>query len=598
MIMLLLLPIGIKAKEQTNNGNVFFSVVQANNNEEGINPVAGDEVNYQVINRLEQVPNLSEENNIKQEIVVIYNNSGEANVNDLSLTTDEVVSGERVSDRVDVIEVSENANVDQIITELEDNPSVLAVDKNGKIEVSALPNDPYINEGSAWQFEKIGVDKTWDKVLNTEPIVVAVIDTGLNVSHPDIMGNTVNGYDYVADQQEVVDLAGHGTEVSGCIAAVTNNGIGTAGIAGLSNIKIAPYRTGGKYDGDNQLDVAYICAALMDAADRPEVKVINMSFGGYGEYSSIKTAIEYAANAGKILVASAGNEGNSSDAHAGEYSYPASYENVISVSATTQINERATFSQYNDKVDLCAPGNAVLTTNHDGSYSSVSGTSFSSPIVAGCCAVLLAADENLMALQVENILKDTALDLGDSGKDNYFGNGLVQLDAALETITPTIPLNLDRFITDKPSSQEVNADIQVSATASGGEIPYEYKFYYQKDGVTVLLNDFSADSTITFTPLTTGIYILFVDVKDVKGTIVTKKISDYVIVEELIKFGDVDGNSYIKAFDALLALQMATGKNLGTSTEVKTADVNRSGVVEAYDALRILQYATGKISVF
>ena len=339
-----------------------------------------------------------------------------------------------IYNRVDIIEVSVESDVEALMADLEQNPNVLAVDKNEKIEVSALPNDPYVGNGAAWQFQRIGADQTWNQVANADPVVVAVIDTGLNLNHPDLIGNTVAGYDFVTGKTNVVDLAGHGTAVSGCIAAVTNNGVGSAGITGLANIKIAPYRAGGAYSGDTQLDVAYICAAILKAAERPEVKVINMSFGGYGSFSSLAVAVNEAVSAGKVVVASSGNEGESWNARVGQYSYPASYDHVISVAAINKDNTRSSFSQYNDRVDLCAPGQSVLTTARSGGYEYASGTSFASPIVAGACAVLMAADSSLNADAVEMILKNTALDLGTAGSDRYYGSGLIQLNAAVASI--------------------------------------------------------------------------------------------------------------------------------------------------------------------
>ncbi|WP_026395047.1 S8 family serine peptidase [Acetobacterium malicum] len=435
MVFFLLFPAGSLAEDQVNSDEQTMETVTPD--KMGTPPNEGSEQGDQTpaeIETLEQVPEVNINQNTDQQIVVVYADSGEDNVKNLALTTDEVVSGEQVSNRVDLIEVSVETNVEALMADLAQNPNVLAVDNNAKIEVTALPNDPYVVNGSAWQFQRIGADQTWDQVSNADPVVVAVIDTGLNVNHPDFVGNTVAGYDFVTGKTNVVDLAGHGTAVSGCIAAVTNNGVGTAGIAGLANIKIAPYRTGGMYSGDTQLDVAYICAAILKAAERPEVKVINMSFGGYGTFSSLAVAVNEAVSAGKVVVASSGNEGESWNARVGQYSYPASYDHVISVGAINKDNTRSSFSQYNDRVDLSAPGQSVLTTAKSGGYEYASGTSFSSPIVAGACAVLMAADASLDAGAVETILKSTALDLGTAGSDAYYGSGLIQLNQAVASI--------------------------------------------------------------------------------------------------------------------------------------------------------------------
>ncbi|MBC3901056.1 S8 family serine peptidase [Acetobacterium malicum] len=435
MVCFLLFPAGSLAEDQVNSDEQTMETVTPD--KMGTPPNEESEQGNQTpaeIETLEQVPEVNINQNTDQQIVVVYADSGEDNVKNLALTTDEVVSGEQVSNRVDLIEVSVETNVEALMADLAQNPNVLAVDNNAKIEVTALPNDPYVVNGSAWQFQRIGADQTWDQVSNGDPVVVAVIDTGLNVNHPDFVGNTVAGYDFVTGKTNVVDLAGHGTAVSGCIAAVTNNGVGTAGIAGLANIKIAPYRTGGMYSGDTQLDVAYICAAILKAAERPEVKVINMSFGGYGTFSSLAVAVNEAVSAGKVVVASSGNEGESWNARVGQYSYPASYDHVISVGAINKDNTRSSFSQYNDRVDLSAPGQSVLTTAKSGGYEYASGTSFSSPIVAGACAVLMAADAGLDAGAVETILKSTALDLGTAGSDAYYGSGLIQLNQAVASI--------------------------------------------------------------------------------------------------------------------------------------------------------------------
>lgn len=435
MVFFLLFPAGSYAEDVVYPGDQSIETAIQDNSSTAINeePWQGNETPAE-IQTLDAVPAVNINENLDQQIIIIYKDSGEDNVKNLALTDEEVVSGEQVSNRVDLIEVSEDTNIEALMAEMEQNPNVLTVDKNDKIEVTALPNDPYIVSGAAWQFQRVGADQTWDQVNNAAPVVVAVIDTGLNVNHPDLIGNIVAGYDFVTGKPNVIDLAGHGTAVSGTIAAVANNGIGGAGISGLANIKIAPYRTGGAYSGDTQLDVAYICAALLKAAERPEVKVINMSFGGYGTFSSLAVAVNEAVNAGKIVVASSGNEGESWNARVGQYSYPASYDHVISVGAINKNNVRASFSQYNDRVDLSAPGQSVLTTSRSGGYEYASGTSFSSPIVAGACAVLVAADPSLNAQEVEAILKSTALDLGAAGSDPYYGSGLIQLNTAVASI--------------------------------------------------------------------------------------------------------------------------------------------------------------------
>ncbi|WKY43491.1 S8 family serine peptidase [Eubacteriaceae bacterium ES2] len=395
-----------------------------------------DENNILTTLETEEAPEYND--SIDNQIVVIYKNANES-VETLDLTTDEVVAGESVSDRVDVIELKDQATADQAIAEISHNPNVLSVEKNGVIEASSLPNDPYILDGSAWQFEKIGADAIWENLNSSQEIVVAVIDTGLNTNHPDLAGRITTGYDYMESTTAVTDLSGHGTMVSGCMAAAINNGIGVSGSAASANVKIAPYRTGGQYVGDKNLYISYIAAAIMAAADRSDVSVINMSFGTYSAYDSIANSVAYAVSKGKVLVASAGNEGSTSNG--GKYVYPASYDGVISVAATDSGDGHPSFSQYNDKVDVSAPGSSVYTTTRSGAYGTASGTSFAAPIVAGAAALLMSLDVTLTATEVEDVLEDTALDLGATGKDNYFGYGRIQLKQAVEVITGEKPLS-------------------------------------------------------------------------------------------------------------------------------------------------------------
>lgn len=386
------------------------------------------------INTMTEIPTLSNTTKVCDQVVVIYKTASSMNIQSLSLTTDEVVGGKSVSDRVDVLELDPSVDMDSFIKTLNENPNVMAADKNKVVRKSSLTNDPYILNGYAWQFTNIGADETWDQVSNSDTVVVAVLDTGVNANHPDLQGRLVKGYDYLTQSTKIIDHDGHGTCVSGCISAIANNNLGIAGVVGSADVKIASYCIGSEYYDDST-----ICAALLACADRADIDIINMSYGGYEKSRTEQKSLEYASGKGKILVASAGNEGDD-QRYAGQYSYPASYENVISVAATNSRNQVSYFSQYNDQVDLAAPGEEIYTTSKAGGYEFIDGTSFSSPIAAGACAVLLAANPSLSADEVESILEDTALDLGKSGKDNYSGYGLIQLDQALQIEPSDIPL--------------------------------------------------------------------------------------------------------------------------------------------------------------
>lgn len=482
-----------------------------------------------VIQSLDQVADLDTTSSNNDQIIVIYKDQGD--VGNLALTSQDIKGGESLGEQVDIIQVADSANTDALVAKLSENPNVLVAEKNSYIQTSDLPNDPEL--AKAWQFERVGADQTWNKVNNSETVVVAVIDTGLFTEHPDIQANVVVGYDYVDGTTDMVDLSGHGTLVAGCVAAVADNGIGFAGITGTANIKLAPYRVGGTFDGDKNLDVGYICAALYDAAARPEVKVINMSFGGYMVSAALRTAVENAANAGKVLVAAAGNEGANAN-YKGELAVPASYNNVISVGATDNTNKIAYFSQHNSLVDLCAPGHKIYSTNHDGGYEEASGTSFASPITAAACAVLMAADHTMTSTEVENLLKETALDFSAKGRDDYYGHGMIQLDTALAMVSPTNPLSIDTFTVDKPTGQTLGTLLTLNAAATGGEGDYQYSFYYDLNGKTTTIQDYSNVSTAAFTPTQAGIYTLSVQVFDGKGNTVKESIVNYVVKDKVM----------------------------------------------------------------
>lgn len=395
----------------------------------------GAVVASQSLRSYDQVAGLDHDADIDDEIVVIYQDDG--SIKDLGLTTSQIEAGEKLSDQVDLIKVRDGDQVDALVAALLKNPRVLAAQKNVYLKFSALPNDSKLTE--AWQFEAIGAAQTWDQVNNQETVVVAVLDTGLNTNHPDIIGQSIDGYDYVTGQTATIDVVGHGTAISGCIAAIANNEIGIAGVAGNADIKIAPYRIGGETADDNEANLGYACAALYHAANRPEVRAINMSFAGYEVSPVLEAAIAYATSRDKILVAASGNDGADPE-NGGKIMIPSAYDGVISVGATDHNHVIGDFSQYNKMVDLCAPGVETTTLWAQDDYITASGTSLSCPVVTGAAAVLVAADPTLTAADVEAVLKATAIDLGEPGRDDHYGYGLIQLDQALAQVTAKDPV--------------------------------------------------------------------------------------------------------------------------------------------------------------
>ncbi|MBQ8895481.1 MAG: S8 family serine peptidase [Clostridia bacterium] len=248
-------------------------------------------------------------------------------------------------------------------------------------ESLALTNDPV----ALPVYESAGINTAWDSVKASSDIIVAVLDTGVNRTHEDIAGiNLLPGYDAVTKTAYVDgDAVGHGTGVIGIIAAQADNGLGIAGVAHGVTVLPVKVSTGGTtiYSSD-------LIAGIRFAADAG-AKIINMSIGGYSFSYAEEDAVNYAAEKGCILISAAGNGGNRP--YADQKSYPASYDNVISVASCNENGERSDFSQYNDAVDVAVNGELLTLPYVDELGASVyrtdSGTSYSCAIVSGIAAL-------------------------------------------------------------------------------------------------------------------------------------------------------------------------------------------------------------------
>ena len=349
----------------------------------------------------------------------------------------------------DVVRTSKKLNyraAEAFMNRLRANPDVQYVEVDRVVRPTLVPNDTFYN-GNQWHYYEatggINLPATWDIATGTGT-VVAVLDTGIT-SHSDLNANVVTGYDFItnvttagdgngrdadpsdtgdwttADQcnpgDAAEDSSWHGTHVAGTIAAVTNNNKGVAGVA--FNAKVMPVRVLGHCGGvSSDIADAIVWAAGGAVSGVPNnanpVEVINMSLGGPGSCNvSTQNAINYAVNAGVIVVVSAGND----NADAGGYQ-PASCANVITVGATNRDGAKAGFSNYGSTVDVSAPGggessfiastwNNGLTTPTTEGYIGMQGTSMAAPHVAGVAALMQSTSPSTPAT-VESVLKSTA----------------------------------------------------------------------------------------------------------------------------------------------------------------------------------------------
>jgi len=288
-----------------------------------------------------------------------------------------------------------------------------------EVQALATPNDPSF--AAQWWLTSVRAPAAWDVTTGTSSVIVAVCDTGVCTTHPDLAPNLLlPGYNSYLNSTYVEDTVGHGTMVAGCIGAIGNNGIVVAGMAW--NIKILPIRI--TYaDGVGSAYVSDMAEGLTYAADRG-AKVINCSFSGYNA-SSIESAAKYCRGKGALVCFAAGN--SAVDMTVG---YPDT-TNIVVVGATTSSETLASWSNYGKPVDVVAPGASILTTTLGGGYATVSGTSFASPITAGLAALIYSVNPKFSPADVEGIITKTCKDLGAAGNDNTYGYGLIQADAAV-----------------------------------------------------------------------------------------------------------------------------------------------------------------------
>ncbi|QZP37545.1 S8 family peptidase [Halobaculum magnesiiphilum] len=297
-------------------------------------------------------------------------------------------------------------------------------ERNETLETQLSPNDPQFS--SQYAPQQVNSDDAWDTTLGDSSVTVAVVDTGAQYDHPDLAGNYASdpGYDFAdGDSDPAPDAPSdeyHGTHVSGCAAAVVDNG---SGVAGQGNSTLI---NGRSLDESGSGSTADIADAIQWAADEG-ADVINLSLGGGGYTDTMKNAVSYADDNGALVIAAAGNSGTSS------VSYPAAYSECVAVSAVDSNENLASFSQYGDSVELCAPGVNVLSTTTEarGSYEELSGTSMATPVTSGVAGLTLAAWPDLTTLELRDHLKATAADIGLSADEQ--GSGQVDALAAVTT---------------------------------------------------------------------------------------------------------------------------------------------------------------------
>jgi serine protease len=356
------------------------------------------------------------------------------------------------------------------IKKLRADPAVEYAEPNFIRRAAAVPNDTFYD--LQWHYQLMNLPQAWDVTTGSSSVIVAVIDTGILPTHPDLTARLTAGYDFISDAARALDgnaidadptdvgddpqgasSSFHGTHVAGTIGAVTDNSTGVAGV--MWQGQLMPLRAlgaGGGTDADIAQAIRFAARLSNSSATVPvqRADIINLSLGGPGFNQTVQNAITAARAEGVIVVAAAGNENVSTPF------YPASNTGVISVAAVDMAGRKAPYSNFGTAIDVAAPGgNAGVDLNGDGHgdgvlstagddaggllYRFEQGTSMASPHVAGVIGLMLAVNSGLTPTDLDQLLAGThpdttrriTRDIGATGRDNLYGHGLLDASQAV-----------------------------------------------------------------------------------------------------------------------------------------------------------------------
>jgi subtilisin family serine protease len=312
---------------------------------------------------------------------------------------------------------------DALLRSLKRLPDVESVEPNLIYQASFVPNDPGLGNQYAWS--RIQATAAWDVARGSASTVIAVVDTGVQRTHPDLDAKIRPGYDYVGLDTAPDDGNGHGTHVAGTAAAETDNATGGAGTC--PNCSVMPVRV---LDNSGSGTLVNVANGIRFAADNG-ARVINLSLGGGGS-STLQSAVDYAWGRGVFLACAAGNSNTSSTANA----YPAAYPNCFAVAATTSSDARASYSNYGSWVEAAAPGSSIYSTWLGSGYNTISGTSMATPHVAGLAGLL--AGQGLTNAQIRDRICATSDRIAGTG--SYWTCGRINAQRAVTNVgTPPPP---------------------------------------------------------------------------------------------------------------------------------------------------------------
>ena len=313
--------------------------------------------------------------------------------------------------------------------------------------LTRTPNDPYYTDGTQWNLDQISGPAAWARNTGSASVIVAIVDTGVDTGHPDLAGKTVAGASFVPGAPTPADDNGHGTHCAGIAGAVTDNGVGVAGVSW--GARIMPVKV---LDELGSGYTSWIANGIRWAADNG-ARAINLSLAGEGSSSTMQNAVNYAHGKGCLVVAAVGNCGDPSNYDCSTWNpimYPAASPNVLGVGATGDLDERAVYSEFNYSVDVTAPGGNptsggdtnprhwIISTWLGHGYAQIAGTSQAAPHVAGLAALVWSVNPGLTPDQVQSVIQNGADDLGPAGRDDEFGYGRINAATTLGLAATTV----------------------------------------------------------------------------------------------------------------------------------------------------------------
>ncbi len=354
---------------------------------------------------------------------------------------------------VHIVELPPNANEQAFAHAFAAQPEVEFAELDMILPPAGTANDPYYPY--EWHLANISAPAAWDSTTGSSNVTIAILDTGVQSTHPDLASKLVPGWNFYDNNSNTEDVYGHGTGVAGAAAAESNNGIGVTGVSWGS--LIMPIRIS---DLNGNATFSAMANGLTWAADQG-ARVANISYIA-SDSSTVASAAQYFQSKGGVVTVSAGNNATFDSSADNPY--------VLTVSATTSSDTVATWSNTGNNIDISAPGENIYSTLWQSQYASWVGTSLSAPIVAGVAALVISANPGLTGAQVQDILEKSADDLGPAGWDSGFGYGRVNAANAVamalasggttDTTPPTVSISYPG------SGATVSGTVSVQASAS------------------------------------------------------------------------------------------------------------------------------------